>query len=267
VSSGIAHDDFFRAVTSPKFQRENIADLAVGRCTAIVVPDCMPASLCEATLRALASAPFTTYGAERVYPPVMRFGVGISDYRRDGLVDDSYWEALEEGRRAWARLALPFDPFLVCREALGADWPGEVAVGKRGGRELGPGVAREPNQGFIVHFDDALREFEGNLMDADLVAQFAFNLYLSVPKGGGETVVWRHRWDPSDEAFRRPQSYGYTDHVVGKAESFVLKPEVGQALLFNSRYFHAVRPSADGRRIALGFSVGLSTAGELLTWG
>src|SRR5215467_2436490 len=105
VSSGIAHDDFFRAVTSPKFQRENIADLAVGRCTAVVVPDCVPTSLCEATLRALASAPFTTYGAERVYPPVMRFGVGISDYRRDGLVDDSYWEALEEGRRAWASLA------------------------------------------------------------------------------------------------------------------------------------------------------------------
>ena len=198
----------------------------------------------------------------------MRFGVGVSDHRqarrgRRQLLGD----ALDAGCDAWLSLGLPFDAYQVCRDALAANWPNAVAVGRRDDREMGSGVAREPNQGFVVHFDDALREFSGNLLDANLVAQFAFNLYLSVPEMGGKTVVWRHRWHPADEAFRLPRSYGYAEAVVGEAESFELKPAVGAALLFNPRNFHAVRPSQDSRRIALGFSVGLSDTGELLTWG
>jgi len=244
-----------------------VADLAAGRCAAIRVPDFLPQSKCEKILSALKSVQFDSYGTKRVYPPVMRFGVGVSDHRRDGAVADSYWDALDASREAWHSLGLPFDPFEVCRYGLGAHWPNSVAVGRRGGREMGSGVAREPNQGFVVHFDDASREFSDNLLDANLVAQFAFNLYLSVPEVGGETVVWRHRWNPGDEAFRLPGSYGYAEAVVGESESFELKPAVGEALLFNPRNFHAVRASHDSRRVALGFSIGLSDTGELLTWG
>jgi hypothetical protein len=197
----------------------------------------------------------------------MRFGVGVSDHRDDGVVADSYWPAAEEGHAAWAGLGLAYDPFELCRAALGADWPGAVQIGRRGGRELAPGVAREPNHGFQVHFDEALREFRDDLLDSPLVAQFAFNLYLSVPDGGGETVVWRHRWHPRDESFRLPESYGYSEAVVGEAESVVLRPAVGEAILLDPRNFHAVRPSSGARRIALGFSMGLSITGDLFTWG
>jgi hypothetical protein len=262
-----SHDPFFIAVTASEFQRGQVADLAAGRCAAIQVTELLPPAVCEETLRALANVLFNSYDTERVYPPVMRFGVGVSDHRQNGLVADSYWDAIDADRQTWLDLGLSFDPFKLCRDALGANWPNAVAVGRRGDQEMGSGVAREPNQGFIVHFDDASREFSGNLLDTNLVAQFAFNLYLSVPKVGGETVVWRHLWHPADEAFRLPHSYGYDEAVVGDADSFELRPTVGGALLFNPRNFHAVRPSLDARRIALGFSVGLSDTGELLTWG
>jgi hypothetical protein len=266
-TSVTSHDPHFFPVTSSAFLRDQIEDLAAGRCAAIRVPDLLPSAVCRRVLEALTDREFQPYGTRRVYPPVMRFGIGVSDHRKDGQVADSYWTALGPAREEWQSLDLPFDPFRLCREALGAHWPSPVSVGRRGDREMGAGVAREPNQGFQVHFDDARREFTGNLLDADLVAQFAFNLYLSVPTSGGETVIWRHRWRPSDEEFRLPQSYGYAEDVVGGAEWFELKPRVGEALLFDPRNFHAVRPSHDQRRIALGFSVGLSDTGELLTWG
>ncbi|WP_405593780.1 proline hydroxylase [Streptomyces sp. NBC_01410] len=231
------------------------------------VPEFVPKAVCEEILHALENAPFDSYGRQRVQPPVMRFGVGVSDHRAEGGVAEGYWSAVEAARRAWQRLGLPYDPFEECREALSADWPGAVAVGRRGGREMAPGVAREPNYGFRVHFDDALREFEGDLLDATLVAQFAFNLYLSVPETGGETVIWRHRWHPRDETFRLPQSYGYAEGAVGDAESVEIKPRVAEALLLDPRNFHAVRAGRGARRIALGFSMGLTATGELLTWG
>jgi 2OG-Fe(II) oxygenase superfamily len=267
VGAVVVHDPFFFAVTSPVFERSRIADLAGGRCAAIRVPNLLPRKQCDQVLSALSAVEFASYAAMRVYPPVLRFGVGVSDHRRAGQVADTYWPALEAGRKAWLELGLPFDPYEMCRSAIGASWPHAVRVGRSGGREMGAGVAREPNQGFIVHFDDALREFSGNLLDASIVAQFAFNLYLSVPEEGGETVVWRHRWHPGDERHRLPGSYGYDDNVIDGAECFELKPSVGEALLFDPRNFHAVRPSRDSRRIALGFSMGLTDTGELWTWG
>ena len=261
------HDPRFFAVTSTAFHRDLIADLAAGRCAAIRVPDLLPPSVRDEVLAALIDAEFDSYSAERVYPQVMRLGVGVSDYRKEGAVDDTYWNAVEAGRRAWDALGLPFDAFALCREKLGAEWPSTVAVGTRDGKEMGAGVAREPNGGFQVHYDDASREFVGNLLDDGLVAQFAFNLYLSVPESGGETVVWRHRWHPADEAFRLPGSYGFAEGVVGDAESFELTPSPGEALLFDPRYFHAVRPSVGSRRIALGFSLGLTEDEKILTWG
>ncbi|UQW99581.1 proline hydroxylase [Streptomyces sp. RerS4] len=253
-------------MTAPAFTHEVLADLAAGRCAAVRVPGFLSRERCREVLGALREREFDSYGKARVDPPVMRFGVGVSDHMAAGEVADGYWKALEGHREAWEGLGLSFDPFRFSREALAAHWPPGVAVGRRGGRELGDGVAREPNQGFQVHFDDALREYTGDLLDVPLVGQFAFNLYLSVPPSGGETVLWRHRWQPEDEAYRLPASYGYDEAVVRGAESFELTPRVGEALLIDPRYFHAVRPSHGGRRIALGFAVGLGTSGQFLTW-
>ncbi|MEV4924790.1 2OG-Fe(II)-dependent halogenase WelO5 family protein [Streptomyces roseoverticillatus] len=268
MTPGDLHDPFFCAATSTGFTRARISDLAAGRCAALRVPDLLPRRVVEETLEALEARAFDAYGRKRVSPPVMRFGVGVSDYCKNGTLANAYWPAVDTHRKDWEDLGLPFDPFEECRAALGADWPGGIRVGRRSGREMGAGVAREPNQGFRVHFDDTLREFfRGDLLDSTIVTQFAFNMYLSVPESGGETIIWRHRWDPADEAFRLPGSYGYDESVVGDVESIELSPEVGEAVLLNPHFFHAVRPSRGARRIALGFAVGLSVTGELLTWG
>jgi hypothetical protein len=267
VDSTKIHDPFFSAVTATEFRHAEVSDLAAGRCAAIRIPGFFSPEMCEHAMRALEKVDFDSYDTARVYPQVMRWGVGVSDHRAEGSVASSYWPAVADARRRWQELDLDFDPFAHCREALQAAWPHPVRVGSHDGKEMGAGVAREPNDGFQVHFDDAVREFSGNLLDANLVCQFAFNLYLSVPEQGGETVVWRHRWQPADESFRLPHSYGYSVDVVGEAEHIELKPTVGEALLFDPRNFHAVRPSQGSRRVALGFAVGLSDSGELLTWG
>ncbi|MEW2622444.1 proline hydroxylase [Streptomyces sp. NPDC048106] len=260
------HDPFFRVASVPAFTHPLLAGLAAGRYAAVRVPGLLSPERCEEILTALEHRTFDSYGKARVQPPVMRFGVGISDHMAQGGVADGYWAALEGHRRAWRDLGLSFDPFAACRQALGAHWPGGVAVGRRGGRELGDGVAREPNQGFLVHFDDASREYTEDLLDVPLIGQFAFNLYLSVPPSGGETVLWRHRWQPEDEAYRLPASYGYDEAVVRGAESLEITPRVGEALLIDPRFFHAVRPSRGARRVALGFAVGLASSGQLVTW-
>jgi hypothetical protein len=138
------HDPFFFPVAANEFERDHIADLAAGRCAAIRVSGLLTRAQCDQVLGALCAAPFGSYAAKRVYPPVMRFGVGVSDHRREGKVAETYWSAVAQSNSAWQGLGLPFDPFELCRSAIGAQWPHAVCVGRRGGREMGAGVAREP---------------------------------------------------------------------------------------------------------------------------
>ncbi|MFJ5037021.1 2OG-Fe(II)-dependent halogenase WelO5 family protein [Streptomyces parvulus] len=267
ITSTQVRDPFFRVVTATGFTRHHIADLVAGRCAAVQVPGLFAEAVCGDLVHALSGADFDQYGAERVQPAVMRFGVGVSDYRSDGRVDAEYWPALDRARAAWDGLSLPMDPWEEARRSVGADWPGRVGVGRHEGREMGAGVAREAPQGFLVHYDDSAREFTDQLLEAPLLAQLAFNLYLAVPESGGETVIWRHRWHPRDEEFRPQGSYGFTGDCVRDVESIEIRAAVGDGLLFDSRNYHAVKPSRGGRRIALGFSVGVAVTGELLAWG
>jgi len=263
----VPHDPLFDVVRIDRFERSAICALSCGRCAAVLVDDFLAEETCHEVASALQEMPFVRYNPARVHPEVFRCGVGVSDYRVDGTLAPRYWEAVTEWLSIWQGLKLSYDPIDLCRERLAGHWPGGVGSAEVGGRELAHGVIREPNQGFLVHFDDAAREFAPGFPDHPLVAQFAFNLYLTLPKSGGQTVIWRRRWHPADENARLPGTYGYAESVVEDVESLTLTPQVGQAVLFDARNYHAVRPSSGGRRLAVGFQVGLTDAGRLLTWG
>ncbi|MFJ9417354.1 hypothetical protein ACIRPT_24690 [Streptomyces sp. NPDC101227] len=87
---------------------------------------------------------------------------------------------------------------------------------------------------------------------------------MSVPHEGGETRVWRRRWQPVDEAHQH--AYGYRPAVVEGQQELRLAPRLGEGLLFNPGNFHAVEPNPDGCRIAFAFFVGLTSTGHLVYW-
>jgi hypothetical protein len=243
-----------------------ISALADGELDAIRVPQLLDPAAYEATTQALAQIHFATYDRARVFPVVTRFGVSVNDHRRDRRVQDSYWPAVSRSRQAWAELHIDPDPFQACQDRLAAAWPAGVGVASRGGRGYSPGIIREIDAGLQVHFDDATLEFAENAFDAPLVAQFAFNLFLRVPAAGGELTIWRHRWHQEDEAHRIPGGYGYHESVVAGVPRIELPPHANEAMIFDPRNFHTVRPGGAGRRIALAFSIGILATGPLVVW-
>ncbi|MBV6696137.1 hypothetical protein KV557_03230 [Kitasatospora aureofaciens] len=74
------------------------------------------------------------------------------------------------------------------------------------GRPLFGGTLREINSGARIHYDEAVREVPG-LFDQHRIAQLAFNTWFLAPESGGETRLWRRRWQPEDEQHRI--SYGF----------------------------------------------------------
>lgn len=156
------------------------------------------------------------------------------------------------------------DPIAISLARLGSAWGAAVLPATIGGRAVFGGTLREINDGALIHYDDINRELLGGIFDQEVVAQLAFNVWVSVPAAGGATTVWRHRWEPADELDRT--AYGYRPETVEDCQHISLTPELGDGLLFNPANFHAVDPNPGGRRIAFAFFLGLTTTGQLIAW-
>ncbi|WP_433530009.1 hypothetical protein ACQPYA_27995 [Micromonospora sp. CA-263727] len=229
------------------------------------VPGLLTPEECQALLMALAAVPMDHYDRARVFPVVAKFGPAVNDHRRAGVLDPAYWEAARAAEKAWSRLGVPASPRKVCLAAFQDDWP-EVRPARRGFEELHVGVVREINGGLQVHVDDVSREYRDNLVGLALTAQFAFNVYLTVPPSGGETVVWQRRWLPGDDATGIPGGYGYDEVVTAGASQVVVRPAVGEGLLFDPRNYHTVRRAHGGRRVSIGCFVGLDADDQMILW-
>ena len=261
-----ALDPLFTAVDSASFTDRHLANLAAGTLAAVRVPDFLDISTCQAALAAAGRLPTAGYDPARVSTPIVRFGPALNDYRaQDGGLDSGrYWRDAEAARATWQRTGMRPDPIAVSMARLGSAWGAAVAPATIAGRPVFGGTLREINSGALIHYDDINREFPTGLFDQEVLAQLAFNVWVSVPEAGGATTVWRHRWEPADEHHR--QAYGYQSEVVEHCQRVDLAPQLGDGLLFNPANFHAVEPNPTGRRIAFAFFLGLSTTGQLIAW-
>ncbi|MCP9944206.1 2OG-Fe(II) oxygenase family protein [Streptomyces somaliensis] len=263
----VARDPLFTAVDAPAFTARHLARLAAGILAAVRVPGFLGPVGCRAVTEALDRLPTAPYDPGRVPTPVLRFGPALNDYRLPGgaLDADRYRRDADAARAAWDRAAIRPDPVARALDRIGAAWGTPVVPAAVDGLPAFGGTLREINAGLLTHYDDINREFPDGLFDQDVVAQLAFNLYVSVAPGGGATTVWRHRWEPADEGHR--EAYGYRPGAVAGCQRVDLPPHPGDALLFDPAHFHAVEPNRGaGRRIAFAFFLGLTTRGRLVVW-
>ncbi|MEU1778120.1 proline hydroxylase [Streptomyces abikoensis] len=259
-------DPLFTALDAEAFTDRHLGRLAAGVIAAVRVPAFLGSEVCAAAMAGLGQLPTADYDRARVPTPIARFGPALNDYRTPdgGLDHDRYWRDAEAARVAWQKAGLRPDPIAVALARLGAAWGTAVLPASIGGRPVFGGTLREINGGALVHFDDINREYPHGVFDQDVVAQLAFNAWVSVPEVGGTTTVWRRRWQPGDEEHR--DAYGYKETLVEGVQQVSLDPQCGDGLLFNPVNFHAVAPSGPGRRIAFAFFLGLTTTGQLIVW-
>ncbi|WP_433795617.1 2OG-Fe(II)-dependent halogenase WelO5 family protein [Actinoplanes sp. CA-252034] len=257
-------DPFFVSVDAASLTSWRIGSLLSGRTAVLRIPHMIDSESCDKLVERLDDLTLDLYDEQRVYPPIARFGPAINDFRRDGRLDDGYWEHASRAARAWSEVDFEGDPVALSIQAFRQAWPGSVEVATVQGRPLFAGMIREINGGAHAHFDDVVREFPAGIFDTEVVAQLAFNLYLSMPETGGETSVWRRRWQPADERYRH--RYGYDRELMANCQSIVAKPGAGDVLVFDPRNYHAVEPGDGRRRIAVAFFIALSARGDLLIW-
>jgi hypothetical protein len=95
-----------------------------------------------------------------------------------------------------------------------------------------------------IHVDFAAQDSDGWAIGA-ASAQLAWNLYLRVSEQGGELLLWDKLWSPEDDVHQVPDSYFYTEAVVGGARMLSVDVQPGEVIIINSRNYHAVGEARD----------------------
>jgi hypothetical protein len=254
----------FDSEVTDQLDESHITRLAAGVLGAVRIRRLFTLPQCEAIMAGLESCEMSAYDEQLVSPRISKLGPAAYDFYGARKLQDDYWKQADAAAKARSELLDGADPLALALSRLGDAWPAEVRAATSAGRTMFAGMIREINAGARMHFDELAREFSGAI-DELPISQLAFNCHLSVPAGGGEAVVYRRRWQPSDEAHR--DGYGYSPHLVDGQPQAQVCAEAGDATLFDPRNYHVVKPSlGSGRRVTLSFFIGLSARGQLLIW-
>lgn len=254
----------FDAETTDTLTEDHILRLAVGVAGSVLVKNFLPRQDCDDIMRALGDAPLRSYDENLIYPPILKLGPAAYDFYGAHRFEPAYWEHAERAVRIRKELFHGSDPMDLAIGRLRQAWDGPVELARSESRPMFAGMIREIPHGAKLHFDEITREFPG-ILDRTPVSFLSLNWYLSMPETGGETAVFKHPWHPRDERHR--DGYGYSERVVANDPVATARPETGDALIFDTRNLHLVRPlTGPGRRVSLSFFLGITGNGTLQIW-
>jgi hypothetical protein len=221
-------------------------------------------SQCEKFMYSFDSAMMDRYDPRRYELAIARFGPVLNEFSSGkGLVAD-YWRHSARAESYWSTVTGAADIRSACRRYICDVWGTGVEPAAIEHRDLFWGIVREANVGTLIHWDEVVREYPSTPLQQVPVAQLACNVFVSVSEHGGETSVWRHRWQPQDEQHRF--RFGYHQASVASCSRISVKPAPGDAVFFDSRNFHRAEAGSGGRRVSLSFFLGVTTSGRLLIW-
>jgi hypothetical protein len=256
-------DPLFDAAVEASLRRDTLLRLAAGTLGAIRIPGMLSPELCAELVTKLDQTEFSTYDERRIWPPIAKFGPAVYDYYLDDELRPEYWNDARKAEHQWAQAVGSDDPMDSLTAQLATAWEGPVTRATVGGKDLFAGMVRELKGDQRLHYDEVVREFPG-VFDTMPIAQLGFNCYISLPDSGGELNVFRRRWAPKDDAAR--VGFGWPQTVVSGEPSLTLIPEIGEGILFDTRNYHCITPSTDGRRLTLAFFVGVTAENRLIIW-
>jgi hypothetical protein len=253
--------EFFKVATADQLDRGLLAAVATRQLGAVHLKGLIKAPECSAVLDAVEARRLKAFDISRYHVPTFHLGP-ILNHCLPGLeLPEHYWTEAGQAEEFW-RGCRP-DLRALCLELFADAWGSPVGRMYHGGRPLFSGIIRDNSYGAPLHWDDLAIEFPPGFVSPEIIAQFSFVLYLEMPAAGGDTDIWPRRWVPSDDRYRVGSCW---PALPLEDPSLTVRAATGDAIVFDPRHYHQVRPSTTGRRMTFASYFGIACDGSLVAW-
>jgi hypothetical protein len=233
----------------------------------ILVPGFIPEDVCEEIGRRLRAGGFQEYSHLKNIP-VRQIGACQNQYANEPK--SVYFEKKKEADAAIEEIYRGLDVKPAVDQVIAA-----LASGT--GRPVS--IFEEP--GFGRYFAGAFRQFRGHgrlhvdhapshvktaWAITEISRQMTWNIYYSVPESGGELVIHDTIHTAEKDRMKVPGDYYFPDEVLDSDERLIVRPKVGDLIIFNTQNFHEILGTQDGYRISQTSFIGLKKDNSLGLW-
>lgn len=243
--------------TSNQLNAMDLRDLHNGEIIALRVPGFYPTSNCEQIASRMSNNDL--YGKYANAPLIGRVGQAYFEC----LASETHRACYEDNAISWiAQMRTLCEPYLTpidkLRLELDEVWPSGSKLATLNGKKMFVGLARIFSKGASAEAHQDILSWDAPNSDEarELESQFAANIYLKMPEGGGELMIWPKSLSYEEyQLYKISNSYGVnTDHL--SVEPFRITPQIGELILFNSTMLHAVSCPNDGDRVTWSCFIG-----------
>jgi hypothetical protein len=256
-----------RALHAEKL-RDTIADLAAGRIVAAHHHGLFGRNECAAAAaKAIRHEELCPYdGADNLD----HLGDSLFETGHNAVIDRRYFDgaiaSMRRTRELWEPGQYPLD---LIRAVLDEGSERGANLLRIRGRVCPAGLVRvQENAEIAPHVDHAGRDRRDAIETQQIEVQLTGVLMLAESETGGDTTVWPVRLSlPQYNALRLPEPLAYGIDVTSLPQLKVtLKPRIGDLMLFDARYVHAVSRTCGTARVSLSFFVGLCRDGRIVVF-
>ncbi len=204
---------------------------------------------------------------------------GITFFETNGNVKmlEHYYQQAPTCNRNIRRICSPFlSPIDKLRLDLGDMWLAGACIENIHNRTMLAGIGRVFEDDFELppHQDILARDVKDapiypTYPFSNLATQLSANIYLRTPKFGGELEIWNVKPSSTKQPEIHDKEYKYEgiiDRRILPAATAVIKPQIGELILFDSTRVHAVRASHGGPRVSMSMFIGYRNQEEPLTY-
>lgn len=191
-------------------------------------------------------------------PSIGRIGMAFYETENKKELLEKYFSIADENIQILRNKCYPLiSPMDILRCRLDEIWSAGSMIESIMGKKMFVGLARvvKPNITFLAHHDIFEKDAPESFRAKSLISQIACNVYLQMPENGGELIIWEKELLPKVFDDLRKDSYGISIDYLGEP-SHIIKPEIGDLILFNSKKMHAISPGDSCSRFSLSCFIG-----------
>lgn len=253
---------------SSQLNWDDIQALCEGDIAVLQIPKFYPKNLCKKYAPQLIEderlCSYHNPGAENVH----RTGLSYFETSENSQLYEQYYHQALDNIRKSRNLFLPnLCPVDQLRLELEEISPGGATLENLEGKTMSVGLSRVlRKEGEILPHLDVLHWDAPNCLRAnELKTQLAANIYLQTAEGG-ELELWCKKLSQEEyELLKMPGSYGIDRRFLGTPD-ITIKPEVGDLILFQSPYVHAVTTITAGVRVTMSCFIGYRSNRQFLSY-